>query len=64
MPPLYPMVLSVFFRVMESNDKTVAVLLEAARRVDEWPHILTKLPSPQVLLAPITTPTAWSTLVM
>jgi len=32
-----------------------AVLLEAARRVDEWPHILTKLPSPQALLAPITT---------
>ncbi|HZM16140.1 MAG TPA: DUF4388 domain-containing protein [Candidatus Krumholzibacteria bacterium] len=35
--------------------KMEAVLLEAARRVDEWPHILTKLPSPQALLAPITT---------
>ncbi len=31
-----------------------AVLLEAARRVDEWPQVLTKLPSPQVLLSPVT----------
>jgi hypothetical protein len=35
--------------------KMEAVLLEAARRVDEWPQILTKLPSPQVLLSPVTT---------
>lgn len=33
--------------------KMEAVLLEAARRVDEWPGLLTKLPSPQVLLAPV-----------
>ena len=33
--------------------KMEALLLEAARRVDEWPQMLTRLPSPQVLLGPI-----------
>ncbi len=35
--------------------KMEAVLLEAARRVDEWPQLLTRLPTPQVLLAPVAT---------